>query len=192
MAGWEDPRVLANLNHTASSLRQDWPSLPCWCFLSTIPSWPFHFSGLDHLLNALKKCSIKGHFWLSDYPISVYFNVFWGFPCVLAGKESACNVGDLGSIHGLGRSPEERKGYPLQYPGLENSMDCIVHGVTKRRTQLSDFRFTSHGSRFTLYLLEPSPVIENDSITFVVSPSFQRLKISSHLPLAYSVKTCAT
>ena len=43
-----------------------------------------------------------------------------GFPCGSAGKESACNVGDLGSIPGLGRSPEEEKGYPLQYPGLEN------------------------------------------------------------------------
>ena len=51
-------------------------------------------------------------------------------------------VGDLGSISGLGRSPGEEKGYPLQYTGLENSMDCIVHGVTKSRTQLSDFPFT--------------------------------------------------
>ena len=51
-----------------------------------------------------------------------------GFPCGSAGKESACNAGDLGSIPGLGRSPEEGKGYPLQYPGLENSMDCIVQG----------------------------------------------------------------
>ena len=48
-----------------------------------------------------------------------------------AGKESACNVGDLGSILGLGRSPGEGKGYPLQYSGLENSMDCTVHGVTE-------------------------------------------------------------
>ena len=54
--------------------------------------------------------------------------VFLGFPCGSAGKESACNVGDLGSIPGLGRSPGEGKGYPLQYSGLENSMDCIVHG----------------------------------------------------------------
>ena len=65
-----------------------------------------------------------------------------GFPCGSAGKESACNEGDLGSIPGLGRSPGEGKGYPLQYSGLENSMDCIVHGVTKSRTQLSDFHFT--------------------------------------------------
>ena len=61
-----------------------------------------------------------------------------GFPCVSAGKESACNAGDLGSIPGLGRSPGEGKGYPLQYTGLEDSVDCIVHGVTKSQTQLSD------------------------------------------------------
>ena len=62
-----------------------------------------------------------------------------GFPCGSDGKESACNVGDLGSIPGLGRSPGEGKGYPLQHSGLENSMDCIVHGVTKSRTQLSNW-----------------------------------------------------
>ena len=66
-----------------------------------------------------------------------------GFPCGSAGKESACNVGDLGSFPGLGRSRGEGKGYPLQYSGLENSMDCIVHGVTKSRTWLSDFHFLS-------------------------------------------------
>ena len=64
-----------------------------------------------------------------------------GFPCGLAGKESAFNAGDLGSIPGLERSPGEGKGYPLQYFGLENSMDHIVHGVTKSRTQLSAFHF---------------------------------------------------
>ena len=58
-------------------------------------------------------------------------------------KESACNVGDLGLIPGLGRSPGEGKGYPFQYSGLENSMDCIVQGVAKSRTQLSDFHFYS-------------------------------------------------
>ena len=55
-----------------------------------------------------------------------------GFPCGLASKESTCNVGDLGSIPGLGRSPGEGKGYPFQYSGLENSMDSVVHGITKR------------------------------------------------------------
>ena len=57
-------------------------------------------------------------------------------PCGLAGKESALNAGDLGWIPGLGRSPGEGKGYPLQYSGLENSMDCIIHGVIESRTQL--------------------------------------------------------
>ena len=57
--------------------------------------------------------------------------VFLGFPYGSAGKESSCNVGDLGSIPGLERSPGEGKGYPLQYSGLENSMDCIVHGAIK-------------------------------------------------------------
>ena len=51
-----------------------------------------------------------------------------------AGKESACNVGDLGSIPGLGRSRGKGKGYPLLYSGVENSMDYTVHGVTKSQT----------------------------------------------------------
>ena len=63
------------------------------------------------------------------------------FPCGSAGKESACNAGDLGSIPGLGRSPGEEKGYPLQYSGLENFTNCIVHGVAKSWTQLSNFHF---------------------------------------------------
>ena len=53
--------------------------------------------------------------------------VFLGFPCGSAGKESTCNAGDLSLIPGLGRSPGKGKGYPLQYSGLENSMDYIVH-----------------------------------------------------------------
>ena len=68
--------------------------------------------------------------------------VFLGFPCDSVGKESTCNEGDLGSIPGLGRSPGDRKGFPFQCSGLENSMDCIVHGVAKSQTQLSDFHFT--------------------------------------------------
>ena len=68
--------------------------------------------------------------------------VFLGFPCGSAGKESASNVG-LGLIPGLGSFPGKRKGYPLQYSGLENAMDCLVHWVTKSQTQLSDFHITS-------------------------------------------------
>ena len=69
-----------------------------------------------------------------------------GFPGGSDSKESACNVGNLGSIPGLGRSPGEGNGYPLQYTGLENSMDrrawqSTVHGVAKSQTRLSDFHF---------------------------------------------------
>ena len=60
--------------------------------------------------------------------------IFLGFPGGSDGKESAYNVGDLGSIPGLGRSPGEGKGYPFLYSSLENSMDSIVHGVAKSWT----------------------------------------------------------
>ena len=67
-----------------------------------------------------------------------------GFPGGSDGKESACNAGDFGSIHGLGRSAGEENGNPLQYSCLENSLDrgawwATVHGVAKNRTQLSNF-----------------------------------------------------
>ena len=81
------------------------------------------------------------------------FEAKQGFPFGSAGKESACNARDLGLIPGLGRSPEEGKGYPLQDSGLENSVDCIVHGVTKSQTQLSDFHFQFLFMRATPFLL---------------------------------------
>ena len=78
---------------------------------------------------------------------SAGMRIVWGhfslkcFPCGSAGKESVCNAGDLGLIPGLRRSLGEGKGYPLQYSGLENSMDYIVHGIAKSQTRLSDFHF---------------------------------------------------
>ena len=56
------------------------------------------------------------------------------FPCGSAGKEFTCSAGDLSSISGLGRAPEEGRGYPVQYSGLENAMDCTVHGGAKSCT----------------------------------------------------------
>ena len=69
------------------------------------------------------------------------FNLFsvYGLPCGSTGKESNCSARDLGLIPGLGRYPGEGKGYPLQYSGLENSMNYKVHGVPKSQTQLNDF-----------------------------------------------------
>ena len=80
---------------------------------------------------------ILTHSFLDSIPIQQ------GFPYGSAGKESTCNVGDLGLTPGLGRSPGEGKDYPLQYSSLENSnMDYTVHGVAKSWTWLSDFYFT--------------------------------------------------
>ena len=103
-------------------------------------------STADLLEKTLKLRKIKGKKrrgqqriqWLNSITDSMNMNLskLWervGFPCGSAGKESACNAGDLGSIPGLERSPWEGKGYPLQYSVLENSMDCIVHGVAVRQ-----------------------------------------------------------
>ena len=67
--------------------------------------------------------------------MEIITNIIKGFPCGSAGKESTCNAGDLGSIPGfdLQPSPGEEKGYPLQYSGLENSMDCIVSPLGSQR-----------------------------------------------------------
>ena len=79
--------------------------------------------------------------------MNVSFSVlsFSGFLCGSAGKEPACNEGDLSLILGLGRSPGEGKGYLLQYSGLENSMDCMAMGL-QGQTRLSNFHF-----HFSLY-----------------------------------------
>ena len=71
--------------------------------------------------------------------IGVQINM--GFPCGSAGKESACSVGDLGLIPGLGRSLEKGKGTHSSILAWRNSTDCIVHGVAKSQTPLSDFHF---------------------------------------------------
>ena len=75
-----------------------------------------------------------------------------GSPESSVGKEPTCNAGDLGSIPGFGRSAGERIDYPLQYSGLENSMDCIVHGVTKRQTQLSDLQTLTVSQTFLVLM----------------------------------------
>ena len=87
-----------------------------------------------------------------------------GFPGSSNGKPSACNVGDLGSIPGSGRSPGEGNGNPLQYSCLENSMDggaweATVHGVAKSQTRLSDFTGSHYKGKnisfpFPVYLYE--------------------------------------
>ena len=81
----------------------------------------------------------KQMFWVFFALFFVMKKTKQSYPSSLAIKESACNAGDPSSIPGSERSCGEGNSYSLQYSGLENPMDCIVHGVTKSRTQLSDF-----------------------------------------------------
>ena len=103
-----------------------------------------------------------------------HFPSYWGFSDSSVGKESACSAGDPCSIPGSGRSTGKGKGYPLQYSGLENSMDWIVHGVAKRWTRLSNFHFLSLSSCVTEALTSKP-----------VSPSFSKLCLA-HMIISYS------
>ena len=78
------------------------------------------------------------------------------FPHSSVGKESTCNAGDLGPIPGLGKSTGEGKGYPFQYSGLENSMDCIVQEVAKSRTRLSTIHFHLQFCNLSFHILTGS------------------------------------
>ena len=107
--------------------------------------------------------------------------VFLGFPCGSAGKESTCNAGGLGSIPGLGRSPGEGKGYPLQYSGLENPTDCIVHGVAKSQTRLSDCHF-----HFLSYMCEKDTVNRDfETLCSNHMSAFSQMKAIIPLQLLY-------
>ena len=105
-----------------------WPSFRCWFAICISPLW-------------WNTC-------LNPFPVF--------FPRSSVGKESICNAGDLGSIPGLGRSTGEGKGYPLQYSGLENSIDCVVQGVTKSQTRLSNFHFHPQFCNLSFHILTGS------------------------------------
>ena len=117
-----------------TTLCSSWHS--CFCSLTGWHIFPkavlsaFCFSWSDGYMFPYSPCSTKRGHWcyfkFEPLPMKA------SFPDGSSGKESAWNVADLGSIPGLGRSPGEGNSYPLQYSGLENSMGCIVHGVTKR------------------------------------------------------------
>ena len=120
------------------------------CFVAIKLSWRFLFDGSGGAAAMRASFSRVTVFWwlkmqtLQSNNIRRYRvppPVFLGFPCGSAGKEFACNAGDLGLIPGLGRPPGEGKGYPLQYSGLGNAMDYIVHGVTKIWTWPCGFHF---------------------------------------------------
>ena len=104
---------------------------------------PVFLPGKFHGRRSPGDCSPWGHrkTGLSDFHIHMFSVSRLSSFCGSAGKESCLPCRRLGSVPGLGRSPGEGKGYPLQYSGLENSMDCIVHGLAKSQTWLT-FTFT--------------------------------------------------
>ena len=107
-------------------------------------SWLSTFAFQSPVMERTSFLGVSSYFLLNLSSHFIYFTEVYlilGFPCGSAGKESARNVGDVGSILGLGRSSGKGKGYPFQYSSLENSMDCIGHGVAKSWTWLSDFHF---------------------------------------------------
>ena len=120
-------------------------------FLATLTAvakedqWPIFvfFSPGQQFSTGVNVCVVAAYKGLLYMPL--------GFPGGSVSKESACNTGDLGSIPRLGRSPGEGNGYPCQYSGRENSMDCIVHGVAKSQTQQSDLHLGS-SLRCILYI----------------------------------------
>ena len=122
------PKLISWTHYTKTP--SHWMIIICWTFgwfllfvISCISSWEFYF-------------------WLFILLFIKNIYMFMDFPGGSVGKESACNVGDLGPIPGFGRSPGKGNSYPLRYSGLEDSMDCTVHGVTKSQTRPNDFHFT--------------------------------------------------
>ena len=102
---------------------------------------PHSSVGKESICNAGDPILIPGSGRSAGEGIGYPTPVFLGFPGGSAGKESTCNAGDLGSIPVLGRPPGERKHYPLQYSGLENSMDYIAHGRIAEWDTTEDFHF---------------------------------------------------
>ena len=130
-------RVFSNV----SVLHIRWPKY--WSFSFSI-SPSNEYSGLiSFTIDWLDLLAVQGTLKSLLQHHSSKASILWasGFPGSSSGKQSAYNVGDLGSVPGLGRSPGEGNDYLLQYSGLENPIDCIVCGVAKSQTQLSNFYF---------------------------------------------------
>ena len=118
------------------------------CFFSLVSlSFLFSFFFLQSFTYGSTPLPLKQAIHVIGFEQQIIFLVHqiqsWPFPCRLVGKESTCNAGDIGLIPGLGRSPREGKGYPLQYPGLKNSWTVQSMG-SQSQIRLSDFHFHFH------------------------------------------------
>ena len=127
------------------------PTLPSSSlFLYSVSSWPLPpFSAFPSFFHSFPLPSTTTYLslYLPLLPFSHFPHSRLTLPLSLVFSHcifshwSTCNAGDLGLIPGLERFPGERKGYRFQYSGLENSMACIVHGVTESQKRLRDFHF---------------------------------------------------
>ena len=125
------------------SLDQEGPLEEGMATYSSILTWRVPWIGEPGELQSIRLQRIGHQSDLAHIDCSIYLTLLLGFPCSSVGKEFACSAGDLGSIPGLGRSPGEGNGSPLQYPCLENLMErgawwAAVHGVTKSQARLTD------------------------------------------------------
>ena len=119
----------------------------CWGFSFALGHGVFFFGGIQLFLPMVIQKQVVILEFLQEKsacPSTPPFLRKRGFPCGSAGKEYTCNVGDLDLIPGLGRSPGEGKGYPLQYSGLENSMDWATESRSQSQTRLSGIHFHNH------------------------------------------------
>ena len=142
----EFPVATITNNHKLDGLEQQ------KCILFQFGGWKFNISISGTNSRCQTNCYWPGFVGSSSVVIEKrsdekfwqgFVGLYKGFPCSSVGKESACSAGDPGLIPGLGRSPGEGNGNPLQYPCLENLMDrgtwwIAVHGVAKSRARLSD------------------------------------------------------
>ena len=168
--GWEDPLEKRNSTPLQYSCLENSVDRGAW--QATVHGISKSWTQLnDFTFTLLKGIQIPGSGRSAGEGIGYPLQYSWASLVAQLVKKSACNAGDLGSIPGVGRFPGEGKGYPLQYSGLENSMDCIVHGVTKSWTQLNDFHFTS--LKFIQIFFTPPDKISQNVLGYIFISFFQ-------------------
>ena len=139
-------KIVSDLGFLPLPCHSGWTVLICVILCHRATGWPHIFIYLQPIkfiwasleLSWQRICLQCRRPWFNSWVRKIHWrtdrlptSVYLGFPGGSAGKEPACNAGDLGSISGLGRSPGEGYNYPLQYSGLENSMDCLAYGITE-------------------------------------------------------------
>ena len=188
---WKPTHHLKQATSTYSKLSGNWKKSYKGAPIYGLPPYPDSSAGKESTCNAGDPSSIPGS-GRSAREGTGYSLQFLGFPYGSAGNESTCNAGELGLIPGLGKSPGEGKGYPLQCSGLENSVDCIVHGVTKSQTRVNNFYFPYSPPELPVNLHSwlQTPASGYNSIREFIRPSNELPHILHLLLLLYTITIC--